>query len=78
MITAIVILFAVCFLLAISVAFLYWYTRYLKDRHNELVQAFLDYSDGITKVFASLRVVTIREKQPAETVFRVEAPKGVQ
>lgn len=78
MIIAIVVLYAFCSLLTLAVMSLAWYFNDLSQKHVELNNAFIDYAEGVTKVFASLRVVTIRESKPAETVFKVEAPKGIQ
>lgn len=75
---AIVVLYVLCSLLTLAVLTLAWYCNYLAERHNALNDALVAYAEGVTKVFASLRIVTIREKEPADTVFRVEAPKGIQ
>lgn len=78
MIAAIVILFAICFLLALAVVALGLYCNHIARRHNTLSKAFVDYADGVTKVFASLRVISAREVEPGQGVYTVETPKGIQ
>lgn len=76
MIIALTVLFCLSALQFLYLLILSWGYNDLKQKHEKLSQAFVDYANGITKVFSSLRIVEIR---PAtEDVSKTEAPKDIQ